>query len=140
MMRAEDALKYAAAILTKRTGWACEAIGTSEECGTSEMYGDDVHGDELTAISAAVDEIRALAARFGDPRRYSDGRPIGTYAEIVPGFHTEHIWLPNPAEEKPRSWRDELPSFDPDLPSPGRYEVSTDPATQQVHVRVMRTS
>lgn len=135
---AEDALKYAAAILTERISWTTEAIGCSEECGHGEQCGDDVHRDELEAIDAVVREIRSFAARFGDSRRYSDGRMIIAHAEIVRGFVAEHIWHPSPAEEQPQTRGGEVPSFDPNRPSPGRYQVSSEPATQTLHVRVMR--
>lgn len=39
---------------------------------------------------------------------------------------------------EPRSWRGTLSSGDPDIPSPGIFEVSTDPSTQQIHTRVIR--
>lgn len=138
-VRADDALKYAAAILADRWSWVSESIGCSEECGSSEEYGDDIHETGLEAMQSVVSEIRALAARCGDPTRYSDGRPIATSAEIVRGFIAGHIWHPNPAEEQPQRHRGELPNFDPDDTSPaGRYEYSTDPLTQTITTRVVR--
>jgi hypothetical protein len=127
-MRAEDALKYAAALLTE-TGWACEAI-FSAECGGHE---------ELEAISSVVGKVERLAEQFGDPRRYSDGRMVKSRAEIERGTYTEHVWHPDPTCAKPTSWRGQLLS-DPGVPSPGIYEVSTDPVTQDIHVRVVRTA
>lgn len=132
-VRADDALKYAAAILKDRIGWTTEAIACSEECG------DDVHENELAAISDVVRQIRALAARFGDPHRYSDGRQIETYVNITRGLSYGHIWHPDSAEEKPGSQSGEVPSGDPDLPSPGRWEIKTDPSTQKIYGRVVRT-
>jgi len=59
------------------------------------------------------------------------------HAEIVPGFVTHHVWHPDPDVEEPVSHRGLLLS-DPGVPSPGIYEVSTDPATQDIHIRVAR--
>jgi hypothetical protein len=132
-MRADDALKYAAALLKDRTDWTLEQISYCD-CG-------DDHETATEAIAAVVHDIRALAAVFGDPRRYSDGRPIETSsAEIIPtyGSRQSHIWHPDPSQEKPQRWRGPLLS-DPGVPCPGIYEVSTDPATQDIHVRVMRS-
>jgi hypothetical protein len=90
-MRADDALKYAAALLKDRTDWTLEQISYCD-CG-------DDHETTIEAIVAVVDEVRALAARFGDPCRYSDGRPIETSsAEIIPtyGAPQSHIWHRGP--------------------------------------------
>lgn len=136
-LRADDAIKYAAAILHERTSWACEAIGTSEECGNTEQWGDDVHGDQLEAISLVVAEITALAAQFGDQRHYSDGRLLTSRADIEVGMYTTHIWHPDPSREMPLRWRGEL-LHDPGTPRKGIYEVSTNPVTQELYVRVLR--
>lgn len=48
----------------------------------------------------------------------------------------EEVWHPDPTRPG-KSWRSALPS-DPDVPSPGVYEVATDPATQTITVRVIR--
>ena len=130
-MRADDALKYAAALLNSRTDWACDSIGGSM-CG----YG---HDDELDAINDTIKDVLGLAARFGDPRRYSDGRLVQSSKEIVYGLVTSHVWHPVIADEESISWRSSLPS-DPDVPSPGVYEVTTYPETQDIHVRVVRTA
>jgi hypothetical protein len=131
MMRADDALKYAAAVAAQRINGALDGICGSDIC--------DGHEDESDRIWRAVNDIRSLAAEFGDANRYSDGRSVVTRAEICFGYYAEHIWHPDPAVASPSSWRGSLPS-DPDVPSPGIYEVSTDPATQQIHVRVVRLS
>lgn len=130
MLRADDALKYAAAILKSRSDWALDSIGGSM-C-------DGDHDVETDALAGIVRDIRELAAQFGDPKRYADGRQIESCAEIQRGFTTCHIWHPDPASEVARSWRGDLPSGHPDVPSPGLYEVSTDPARQELHVRVVR--
>jgi hypothetical protein len=129
-LRADDALKYAAALLKSRTDWTCDAIGGSM-CDTD-------HEIELDAIDDTVKEILALAASFGSRRRYSDGRLVESSVEIEQGLVTSHIWQPVPDVEQPQSHRGHLLSGDPDIPSPGIYEVTTDPATQDIHVRVVR--
>ncbi len=127
---AADALKYAAAILRQRMGWTTDAIGGSG-C-------DGDHDVELDAIGEVSAEITALAASLGDMHRYSDGRRVLSRAEIARGLVTEHIWQPDPAREESRSWRGYLLSGDPDVSSPGVYEVTTDPAVQRIHVHVVR--
>lgn len=131
VIRADDALKYAAALLRSRTEWTCDSIGGSDRC--------DGHELELDLIYETVAEISRLAAQFGDPRRYADGRVIKSRVEVQRGLYIEHVWRPDPASEESRSWRSALP-WDPGIPSPGRYEVTTTPATQDIHVRVVRTA
>jgi hypothetical protein len=129
---ASDALKYAAALLKERICWTTDMIAGS---GCDH----DGHERETDALNDIGDDILALATRFGDPRRYSTGRLVWTSTEIVGGVVHSHVWHPDPAAEGPRSWRGHLPS-DPGVPSPGLYEVSTDPATQEIHVRVVRSA
>lgn len=124
-----DALKYAAALLQQRMEWTTDAIAGSE-CTVE-------HETELDAVYDTSREITGLAAAFGDPRRYSDGRLVKSRAEIQRGLVTEHVWHPDPTLEYRRSWRGALPS-DPDVPSPGVYEVTVDPKAQDIHVRVVR--
>jgi hypothetical protein len=126
---AADALKYAAAILRERVWWTTDAIYGSE-CNID-------HDTELYAISDVCHQISSIAAQFGDPLRYSDGRPVVSRTEIQPGLTVEHVWEPDPAREQPLSWRGSLPS-DPDVPSPGVYEVTGDPQTQKIHVQIVR--
>lgn len=126
---AADALKYAAAILRQRSEWTTDAIDCAE-CAID-------HDTELDAILGICDEISALTEQFGDPRRYSDGRLVISRAEIQRGLTTEHVWQPNSTQEEPRSWNSSLPS-DPDVPSPGVYEVTTDPQTQRIHVQIVK--
>lgn len=128
---AADYLKYAAALLKQRTGWATDAISGSD-C-------TDSHELELAAVDDVTREIGAVAARFGDARRYSDGRLVKSSREIEPGVVTEHVWQPDPAAEEPSSWRGAL-RHDPGQPSPGVYEVALTPATQDIHVRTVRSS
>lgn len=133
-MRSDDALKYAAAILEGCTDWALDSISGSMCEGAAG------HEEELNAIRDRVDEITALAAQFGDPRRYFDGRSVKSSKEIDCGLVTSHVWHPEPSREKSESWRGHLHSGDPDVPSPGIYEVTTYPETQEIHVRVVRTA
>ena len=128
---AADALKYAAALIGQRAEWTTSAIGGCD-CGAD-------HDLELGAIVETSREITAVAAGFGDLSRYSDGRRVLSSREIAPGLVAEHIWHPDPAAEKPRSYRGTL-GHDPGEPCPGLYEVETDPATQELHVRVVRTA
>ncbi|MBX9920808.1 MAG: hypothetical protein K2Y33_13445 [Mycolicibacterium frederiksbergense] len=127
---ASDALKYAAALLRHRAEWTTDAIGGAGCRGNHEI--------ELDAIDEAVLEIWRLAGQYGDPLRYSDGRLVRSSREIEPGVTTEHIWMPDPAAEEPRSWRGTL-RHDPGEQCPGLYEVATTPMTQEIHVRVVRT-
>lgn len=133
-MRADDALKYAAALLRDRTDWALDSIGGSM-CDDS-----DGHEDELDAIHLAIAEVSSLAELLGDCQHYSDGRLVRSSREIADGLVTSHVWHPVVRMEKSESWRGQLPSYDPDIPSPGMYEVTTYPETQHIHVRVVRTA
>lgn len=132
-MRADDALKYAAAILESRTDWSLDSIAGSM------CEGAGGHEDELDALHAVVDDIKKLATQFGDARRYSDGRLVKSCREIEYGLTTAHVWHPEPALEKSESWRGNL-LHDPGTPCPGIYEVTTYPETQQIHVRVVKTA
>jgi hypothetical protein len=129
-MRADDALKYAAALLKSRTGWALDSIGGA--------LCDGDHEAEVDATYDAINEVHRLATLFGDPRRYSDGRLVESSAEIEYGLVTSHVWHPIPACEEISSSRGPLPSGDPDLPSPGVFEVTTYPAEQRIHTRTVR--
>jgi|GEM_PF-5871298 len=68
LFRADDALKYAAALLNYRAEWINRSIGGSD-CDTD-------HDVELDSISAIARQVSKIAAHFGDPRRYSDGRLV----------------------------------------------------------------
>lgn len=130
-IRADDALRYAAAKLTSCTDWACDSIAGS--------LCDHGHEDELGAIHDAAALIQGLAAQFGDLNTYSDGRQVKSHKQVAEdaGLHIEHIWEPNPYAEERSSWRGNLHSGHPDIPSPGVYEVSTSPLTQEIHIRVL---
>jgi hypothetical protein len=130
-MRADDAVKYAAALVKQRIEWTGDEIAGTE-CGHD-------HEEPLNALGDLPAEIADLATAFGDPNIYSDGRKVKTWAEIEDGVITSNIWHPDPTVEKPRSWRGHLRS-DPGIPSPGVYEVTTYPETQEIHVRVVRTA
>ena len=131
---AEDALKYAVALVRERVGWTTDAIAGS--CC------DQSHEIETDAIWDLRDELAQLTAPFGDPNRYSDGRAVYSSREVDAecGLVTGHIWHPDAGAEEPRSWRGNLHSGYPDVPSPGIFEVSTDPLTQSIHVRVVRVA
>lgn len=129
MMRADDALKYVAAVAAVRINVALKGIRGSDVCDGHEGEGDEIWN--------VVKDIQQQAAKFGDTTRYSDGRSVFTAANIDNYTAVLYIWTPDAAEESPRSWTGTLLS-DPGAPSPGVYEVSTDPTTQQLHVRVVR--
>lgn len=131
-MRADDALKYAAAKLSACADWATDSISGS----SCEQGG---HEDECDAITEVVSEVYCLAASFGEPLRYSDGRLVKSGAWIDNSIRTEHVWHPDPSREKSESWRGNL-LHDPGTPCPGIYEVTTYPMTQDIHVRVVRTA
>lgn len=97
-MRADDALKYAAARLRARTDWALDSISGS----TCDHHG---HEDELNAISDGIKEVAALASQFGDPLRYSDGRIVQSSKWIDEGLSTGHVWHPVPELEEIQSHR-----------------------------------
>jgi hypothetical protein len=102
-LRAADALKYAAAILRERADW------TTNNIAGSICEGADGHELECDAISEVVIDICALAAQFGDPCRYSDGRRVTSVKEIEYGFSTLHVWHPTAGAEESRS-RDRTPA------------------------------
>lgn len=131
MTNPADLLKYAAALLAQRVEW------TTDEISGSMCSGE--HQIPLDAICDAASEIAALASQCGDTRRYSDGRHVRSSREIESGVITEHVWHPDPAAEQPSSWRGAL-RHDPGVPSPGVYEVTLAPVTQEILVRVVRTA
>ena len=131
-MRADDALKYAAARLHSCTDWAIDSIAGSI------CEGADGHEVELEAIADIVAAVNGIAAGFGNRLVYSDGRLVRSTKEIQYGRTTERIWHPDVALDEVTSWRGDLPS-DPGVPSPGRYEVTCYPVTQEMHVRVVKS-
>lgn len=94
---ADDALKYAVALLNYRAEWINDSIGGSD-CNTD-------HDVELDALTGIARQISTMAANFGDLQRYSDGRLIKSSREIQRGFITEHLWHPDPEVEAISSWR-----------------------------------
>jgi hypothetical protein len=129
MIRADDALKYAAAKLENSTDWTLDVIG---DCVNS-------HDIEVNGILDIRDYIKKLAALFGHPNLYSDGRVVKSFKEIQYGLTTGRVWHPDPAQDKVTSWRGTLPS-DPGVPSPGVYEVTCYPDSQEIHIRVVRNA
>lgn len=125
-MRSSDALKYIVAKLDETTAWTLDQIG---DC-------DNGHDVEVDALLDLVAEAKNLVA--GDPRTYSDGRVVKSQREIQDGLMTSHVWHPDAASEKSNRWRGNLPSGHPDRKSPGVYQVSTNPMTQVIDVRVVR--
>lgn len=126
-VRADDALKYALAVFGERTEWVHSDL--------SECDGDSEH--RVGYLDDALCTIEELTLPFGDQLRYSDGRRIESTARITDAVYTSHIWHPDPTQEEPRAWSGDLPSGDPDLASPGTYEVKTDPFTQTIEVNVV---
>jgi hypothetical protein len=114
-VRADDALKYAAAILKRKTA------------------------DEDDVVPPRLNVVLDLAAQFGDTGRYSDGRLVESTAEITPaGTGTVHyVWQPDPTAEQPLSFGTAL-ADDPDGRSLGFFQVMTDPATQELRAYLVR--
>jgi hypothetical protein len=128
MIRADDALKYAAARLAECTDWTLDAIGDCE----------NVHEMEIDELFNVRDAVQVLAALYGlHPNLYSDGRVVKSVKEIQYGLTTGRVWHPDPNLDTVTSWRGVLPS-DPGVPSPGIYEVTCYPHSQEIHVRVVR--
>lgn len=124
----EDALKFAYAILHHRIEWTTNAISGSD-CGLS-------HELEIDAINDIVRQVGQMAAVFGYPDKYSDGREVISSTKIYRGLMAWHIWQPY-VNEPSQSWRGNLPGNGPDEPSPGVYEVETVPATQELRVSIV---
>lgn len=129
---AADYLKYAAAKLCRCTDWVSDSISGSM------CEGSAGHETELDALAEVVAEIDRITSGFGDKNRYSDGRRVKSGAWIDDkSMFTEYVWHPDPTQDEPHSWRGNL-LHDPGTPVPGRYEVTVDPATQSIDVRVFR--
>jgi hypothetical protein len=126
---AGDSLKYLCAIVRQRIACATDAIA-SDGC-------DGDHDDALAEIRAIIREVDRLAAPFGDPHVYSDGRQVETTVQIEPYSHLTHTWHPDPTAEKARSYGGSL-LYDPDTECPGFFQVATDPATQTIDIAVIR--
>ena len=96
----------------------------------------------LESIQADIrTELKAHASDATMPAQaqyYSNGRRVRSSAEIEYGLVTSHTWHPDASAQESRSWRSSLPS-DPGVPSPGIYEVTLEPATTDIFVRVVRT-
>lgn len=75
-----------------------------------------------------------------DPEHYADGRRVRSSADFKPagtGLHdASHVWLPDPASEKPLSCGGALPD-DSEGRSTGLFHISTDPATQELRATVV---
>lgn len=121
---ADDMLKHQAAKLEETWAWTGDVIS---DCG---------HDVEIGALSESIVGLVQAASSLPLPQTYSNGRRVKTEAEIVPGLTTVQVWHPDPTAEQPHRWRAQLPS-DPGTPSPGMYEVTTDPVAQTIHVRVL---
>jgi len=130
MMRADDALKYAAALVYRGIDWTSDAIGGSG----CDREGHEIEVDELLGLR---DSVRELAALFGDINKYHDGRLVRSYIQIEYGLTTERIWHPDPAQDAVTRWDGHL-LHDPGTPCPGKYVVTCDPDGQCVDVRVIR--
>lgn len=111
LVRLDDAAKYFAARLRERLG------------------------DSAPEVRAAID----MAAGFGDPDRYSDGRFVESTVDITPaGNGTVHyVWFPDPTAEQPTASVAELADDADGLPR-GWFEVSTDPTTQTLRAVLVR--
>lgn len=121
-VRAEDALKYAAAKLRLRI----DDCSDDDKDESSWTPAGRVAATQLRAVLAVFDQ-----ALCGDRDRYSDGRRlVESTAECMPAGNgivhsAHHVWHPDPAAEEPASCRSALPD-DPDGRSLGFFQVMTD--------------
>lgn len=132
-----DALRYVAALLKYHNDWIHDAIAGAGCMSEHDPTCCIDHDPELDTLDQLVDEIAELTAQYGPTDRYTDGRRVKTTARIqAQGMYTEHVWHPDATAETPDSWGGPLP-HDPDTPSPGLYQVDTNPLTQDLHTCVI---
>lgn len=127
---AADYLKYAAALVRQTTDWTTDSIAAAGCDGVDHEF-------EVDEIADTARRVHQLAAQFGDPNRYSDGRRVKTTQDIEDGVLTERVWHADPAQDSVTSWRGHL-RHDPGESSPGLYEVTCHPESQDIHIRVVR--
>jgi hypothetical protein len=131
-----DSLRYIDARLCSALDYVIDQLGWSLLDGVNEALVEDLQ----TVLESAKDDIRAeMKAHQVDRFRYDDDRVVKSRAEIEYGRYFEMVWHPDPAVERPPySWRGHLTPPDEHSPSPGVYEVTVDPESQEVHVRTVR--
>lgn len=134
-VRADDALKYAAAKL--RSWLDDESDEPDDDQRNAWVAGEGAAAEATRAVLAVLD--RALC---GDQDHYSDGRLVESTAECLPAGNgivhsAHHVWHPDPAAEEPASCVAALPD-DSNGRSLGFFQVMTDPATQELRAYVVR--
>jgi hypothetical protein len=135
-----DSLRYINSHCFDLLDYVIDSLGCSKPNGLNEEQTEDL---QAMLESVQVDirtELKAHASDATMPARlqsYSNGRRVRSDAEIQYGLVTSHTWHPDASAQETRSWRSSLPS-DPGVPSPGIYEVTLEPAAQDIHVRVVR--
>jgi hypothetical protein len=135
-LRADDALKYVVAYFAQQADWIVDSVGGAG-CRSEDGDARIDHTNEMDCLEHMVKKFRAMAARYGPPGAYSDGRRVVSHAEIGPYMVTEHVWHPIAAAEEPEQWSSPMP-HDPHEPSAGIYSVTTDPATQTFHTCIVK--
>ena len=133
-IRADDAVKFVAA---KIRSWM-------DDDEDESAVGDGSTWRPIGQLAAA--NVRAVLdvldrAQFGDMDRYSDGRHVESTADFLPAGNgvnsAHHVWHPDPAAEKPGSCGGALPDG-PDGRSLGFFQVTTEPATQELRAYLVR--
>lgn len=141
-LRADDALKYAAAKARQIGTWAIEVV-QSIPCATAEVGEIPFqceHADTVDAIEENMKLVELLAARIGNPDRYSDGRSVTSEVQIdsEPTVFQVYIWHPEPSSERPMEWSEPGRGFGPGAQESTMLVFSTDPMTQTFEVEVWR--
>ncbi|MBF6350333.1 hypothetical protein IU448_15100 [Nocardia flavorosea] len=91
-----DALKYLARRMRSTVDWTTDSMwaSLSAESGLSL----DIELDALGQLVTDMDSLLGSVALDWD--RYSDGRPVTTRVDIEFGHRYEHLWHPDPAQNK----------------------------------------
>lgn len=131
-----DSLRYLESHVGNGLEYVIDRLGWSLLDGLTEDETEDLQNILESLHDAIVTERKS---HTDNRYYYDDGRAVKSRADIEEGHHVEQVWHPNPkAEPEPHSWRGNLSSGDPDQASPGVYEVTITPETQDIHVRTVR--
>lgn len=131
-----DSLRYLEARIGSGLEYVIDRLGWSLLDGLTEDETEDLQ-NILESLQAEIQAQRK--SHTANRWYYDDGRAVKSRADIEEGHYTEQVWHPDPgAEPEPHSWRGNLLSGEPDVASPGIYEVTITPEDQQIHVRTVR--